>query len=548
MEEAFLKSITEHATVGESIKALALTGCQVCGIPTETRCEGCQLIRYCSVDCQTKDWAANGAGGGHQDECAVIQANLPWTAFIDEMMAGGPPAEGSVIARHAVRANEKEQQSANQKIGRPFGFRGGGGGGGGFRFGGGGGPRFGGYRGAYRSPMGSVRLGLRGPGYSSRSLFRPVLGHRWGRGLGFGGYRWGYWGGWRFPWVYAYGLWYPWWYYLDPVYYRMRRPYIDPVTGTVYGVPPSPPGSWGPVGAPPQGLSGYTTPPPAAADGALAGAGYDAGLIMSSVDSPLETTEIGANAVSDLLARLGKGLGRGRRKFTRMAIKHTKAELDKGNLAAIAIEWGSLVSGVSGPILRILNDSLNKTLATSGYKNASVLLTDILSRHFATLKTSAAASSSFFDSLLRADTFSVEWSSFWAALSIDAVWVTLNTSAKTTLEDVLASAPGAAEARRIFMIDAQTHTTQVAMYLRGMNNREECLDAAETMGQHLDQYFSYKHSAIGVSVAELQQAWSSQKETQPAQLKQQQPSPSPLRSPKSEAIASIVYAELDAKK
>lgn len=449
----------------------------------------------------------------------VMAGSLRTDALVD-VFAAMEAVENRSNRTEFLSAEIKEQQAIGRRFGLTGGFgpRGGGGSGGGMlrnlaaAAGGGG---------AFRGSLGTARLGLRGPGYSSRSLFRPVLGHRWGRGLGFGGYRWGYWDGWRFPWVYAYGLWYPWWYYLDPVYYRMRRPYIDPVTGVAYGIPPSPPGSWGPVGAPPQGLSGYATPPEAIA-------GYDAGLVASSVDAPLETAEIGANAVSNLLARLGKGLGRGRRKFERMAVKHTLAELDKGNLNAIAVEWGALISSVSGPILRILNDTFNTALANKGYVNASQLLVGILSRHFDTLKASATTSKSFFDSLLRADTFAVEWSSFWAALSIDAVWVTLNTSAKTTLEEVIASAPGAAQARRIFLLDAQTHTTQVAMYLRGMNNREECLDAARTMGQHLDEYFSYKHSAIGFSVEQLKEAWSLPSQT--------------------EKIASVVYAELDAKK
>lgn len=504
MEEAFHKSVTEHGTVAESIQTLAQNQaqCQVCGKATISRCKGCQLIRYCSIDCQTKDWTA-----GHNEECAVIQDALPWTAFVDEIMAGAPSA-GSVVGRHAARI---ASSLPDQLIGRPFrgggGFRGGGFGGlrGGF---GGGGMRGMGRAPVFRSPIGTARLGLRGPGYSSRSLFSPVLGHRWGRGLGFGGYRWGYWGGWRFPWVYAYGLWYPWWFYLDPLYYRMRRPYIDPVTGVEYGIPPSPPGAWGPVGAPPQGLSGYASPPSVP----LGGGPYTGDY--APVLGELVTTE--ENATTDGVEEIGtplsekvkrlveKGRGRGRRKFSQQVMYHTIAEMDKGDLNIVTRQWAARVAQVSGPALRLLNDAFNMTVSTTGYKKADVLLTEILSRHFATL----SDASSFSSSVLRGDKFAVEWSGFWAVLSIDPVWLTLNASGKSTLEEVIASAPRAAEARRTFLVDAQMHTALVAAYLRGVNNREACLDAAQAMGEHMDQYLAHKHSAIAFSVAELQQAWS----------------------------------------
>lgn len=104
---------------------------------------------------------------------------------------------------------------------------------------------------------------MRAQNYTSRwnqGRLGPRFG-RWGRGVGFGGYRWGYWGGWSFPWVLRAGAWYPWWFHIPPRYYGARVVYIDPYTGQNYGVPPAAPGTWGTVPAPPNGTDGYENPP-----------------------------------------------------------------------------------------------------------------------------------------------------------------------------------------------------------------------------------------------------------------------------------------------
>ena len=107
-------------------------------------------------------------------------------------------------------------------------------------------------------------------GYTSRKTFvvRPGVQHKWGHGLGFGGYRWGYWNKWRFPWLYAYNSWYPWWFFLDPVFYAEKRAYVDPESKWAWGIPPAGPGEWGPI-APPAAsrkpsageVRGYLEPP-----------------------------------------------------------------------------------------------------------------------------------------------------------------------------------------------------------------------------------------------------------------------------------------------
>lgn len=517
--EAFQKSITDFVTVGESIAQVSATHCQTCGVASHAsgshlmQCSGCKIIKYCSAECQKKDWAE-----GHQDECAVIQEKLPWTALADEIMAG-PPIPGSIIDRHLARFEPAE-------IGRRFGggvgfgVRGLGGAGLGFRGGGGG------FRGAVRTPVGSMRLGLRGPGYSSRSFFRPRysgggggLRYRWGRGLGFGGYRWGLWGGWRFPWLFANGMWYPWWFYLDPVYYQMRRPYIDPLTGVAYGVPPYAPGTWGSVGAPPGGVGGYAEVPIAPGASMGLGLGVNTTPIFASVDQQQEQQQDGEKGVDLIDAPLGvllkriKGRARGTRKFRRLVMRHTVTEMRLADEKAmtdrniVTSEWAEAVSGVTGAIVRMLNEASLLGGVRTGYKTAGELLALILADHDTVLVRVANG----LEKEAALDRFAQKWSEFWAAVSIDPVWITLNASGKSTLREVIASAPGAAETERILFADARRHSLAILSYMRGYETREECYDAAEAMGGHLDAYMSlspHRHAAIFMSIADIQAAWS----------------------------------------
>jgi hypothetical protein len=148
---------------------------------------------------------------------------------------------------------------------------------------------------------GTLAMGRRATrkGYTSRKTFviRPGVQHKWGHGLGFGGYRWGYWNRRRFPWVYAYSSWYPWWFFLDPVFYAEKRAYVDPESKWAWGIPPAGPGEWGPVAPPsaagkptagtdnPTGkVRGYSEPP-ASPEGE-----------QLSVDLPPESQEIGTEA------------------------------------------------------------------------------------------------------------------------------------------------------------------------------------------------------------------------------------------------------------
>ena len=141
-------------------------------------------------------------------------------------------------------------------------------------------------------------------GYTSRKTFvvRPGVQHKWGHGLGFGGYRWGYWNRWRFPWLYAYNSWYPWWFFLDPVFYAEKRVYVDPESKWAWGIPPAGPGEWGPVSPPPspqgdkapsnQGDRGYPEPPDSPE-----GERLSVDLPPSPVDTfAEESQEIGAEA------------------------------------------------------------------------------------------------------------------------------------------------------------------------------------------------------------------------------------------------------------
>ena len=44
--------------------------CFVCDTPSARRCSGCMLTRYCSRECQSKDWAQ------HREQCCRIQSRL----------------------------------------------------------------------------------------------------------------------------------------------------------------------------------------------------------------------------------------------------------------------------------------------------------------------------------------------------------------------------------------------------------------------------------------------------------------------------------------
>ena len=130
--------------------------------------------------------------------------------------------------------------------------------------------------------LNTLQRGYRAVDYGSRRLARlgPRFGS-WGRGVAFGGYRWGYWGGWSFPWVWRTGGWYPWWFYIAPVYYQRNLPYIDPYTGQTYGVPPAPPGNWGMVPAP---ATGVYEEPPALVNAAVYGSAAEADDSMFLLD------------------------------------------------------------------------------------------------------------------------------------------------------------------------------------------------------------------------------------------------------------------------
>ncbi len=311
---AFHESIHEHATVGESILAFqdefGYKFCEHCGDGIDDskimQCTACKTVSYCSQECQKADWLPST--GGHKTECAAIKGEHPWSQYAQELTAETVPVASSVTMRHYMRfaAAMEEGETATEPIGDDIALierRGGGGGGGGGGRGGGGGAVRGGFRApllASRGAAGGFRalvLSGRGGGGGGLALSRPVVGlsrpvvglsglsrggllggfrrspalftrpyrtssaFRWGGGRGFGGYRYGFWPGWRFPWIYRHGLWFPWWYYINPVYYQTRTVYVDPATGTVYGVPPAPPGTWGAgVSAPPMG-QGYTEPP-----------------------------------------------------------------------------------------------------------------------------------------------------------------------------------------------------------------------------------------------------------------------------------------------
>jgi hypothetical protein len=184
--------------------------------------------------------------GGHAAECKAISENHPWADYKDDLVKLGGPIAESVVMRHFARFAAIGKVLEAELIERGHG---GGGGGGGFHGGGGGG--------AFRGGGGGFRAGFGGGGYRA-----PLAVRRGGyRSSGFGGrpLRWGY-RGYAFPWLFSGGLWYPWWYYLAgdaqlAAFYAARNAqlaYIDPSTGTNYGVPPmtAGPGSWGPV--PPQ--------------------------------------------------------------------------------------------------------------------------------------------------------------------------------------------------------------------------------------------------------------------------------------------------------
>lgn len=275
---AFHESIHEHQTVGESILAFqdefGYKYCEHCGtgIDKVMQCTGCKTVSYCSSECQAADWKE----GGHKAECAAIKGSHPWSQYASELTSETAPVASSVSMRHYLRfaaAAEASEMADTEPIGDELALieRGGVGGGGGASFrapilGGGG---FRGGMGLARPALGGAGVSLarggmlggfrRGPSLFSRP-YRSFGGFRWGGGRGFGGYRYGFWPGWRFPWIYRYGLWFPWWFYISPFYYQTQTAYVDPVTGTVYGVPPAAPGTWGTVAAPPAG-QGYTEPP-----------------------------------------------------------------------------------------------------------------------------------------------------------------------------------------------------------------------------------------------------------------------------------------------
>jgi len=196
--------------LASALSAYEPLGCEHCGESASQQCKSCKLVRYCSKDCQRKDWKE-----GHAVECHAICNALPWAA--DDV-------RGSIIGERHDRRFELIE-------------RGGGGGGGGGHGGGGG---FGGGGGGFGGGGGYRGGGFRGGGYR-----------------GYGGRGWGYARGWwAIPWVLYGGLWYPWWYNIPPMYYQQGIPY------ETYGVPPYPPQSWGNIPPPSAGMQpGYNYNP-----------------------------------------------------------------------------------------------------------------------------------------------------------------------------------------------------------------------------------------------------------------------------------------------
>ena len=65
----------------ESGLRLHTNSCRKCGNPAVRTCSGCNVARYCTLECQKEDW--NKSASGHRLECKQIQAERQKLAELD---------------------------------------------------------------------------------------------------------------------------------------------------------------------------------------------------------------------------------------------------------------------------------------------------------------------------------------------------------------------------------------------------------------------------------------------------------------------------------
>jgi len=97
----YAESVKEYPSVGDAIRLFHATcggdyceGCGTAGDGSFWQCKGCHLARYCTTECQLRDWEH----GGHAQECKAI-AN-------GDMMSAHRVDSGSLVAlRHLARCS-----------------------------------------------------------------------------------------------------------------------------------------------------------------------------------------------------------------------------------------------------------------------------------------------------------------------------------------------------------------------------------------------------------------------------------------------------------